>query len=90
MKLDKSQRHTAYIIAEAELPNYGYYGLCHLFDNVFDIELDNDYYFGNLKSLFPELWRERATGKGDTNAYLWDDDEQRRKALRNCIKKTAQ
>lgn len=90
-KLTRLQRYAAYCIMLAEM-EFGYKRLCYLCQDVFDIDLDDDYRFGNLKLLFPELWKNRGWLGGiireDGEAFLWGNSRERIEALKQRIIET--
>jgi len=88
MKLTKLQRHTAYIILLYETERNVFFELCHTFRYIADIELDDDGFFTNLKTMLPELWDKRGHGKNEKSAFLWDTDAERISAIKQCIEET--
>lgn len=83
MKLNRLQRHTAYIImlAEAEKMN-SYESLCGLWSNKITGRWPN-----RLHLLLPELFK-NAIYK-NRNWYWFDNKRQRIEALIKCVNKTA-
>lgn len=94
-KLDKLQRHTAYIILLAELKkkitedSHTYWGICELSYKFFAIDPDNDGRFRNMKLYYPELWERRDGGREEHSMWLWNNNTNRVIALQKSIKETA-
>lgn len=89
MKLTKDQRFTAYCIMLHEIRSYDARNICHAAKYLFELGLDDDFRFSNLKEYFPELWRKRKRGKNEESVYLWSSQEDRIKALEKCITETS-
>lgn len=87
MKLNKSQRFTAYCIMLHELTIHSW--ICEIASDCFGLELDNDMEFSNFKIYFPELWNNRHYKATGLSAFLWTGYTERREALLKSIKQTA-
>lgn len=89
MKLTKSERHTAYIIMLAEVEKTvlsSGVGFCHLCEKLWSIDLDNNGWFANFQKIFPELFDKRCNSV--MGCYLFDNWQQRKEALKQCIIET--
>lgn len=96
MKLNRLQRHTAYVImlAEAERPKrFKDYGLCELSYDVFEFKTEGSesHWVDNIRLFFPELYKKRTT---DDNLSKWFEYSKkgwnsRKKILKQCINETA-
>lgn len=93
MKLDKSQRFTAYCImlAEAETGEHFQWGICLLIERVFGLYCYTSFCMmpwkgiKNMKQYFPELY---AARKENDDPYWFSDWKQRINFLKKCIIET--
>lgn len=85
MKLRKDQRYTLYCILLEEYENGYFYGFCLWWFFEFQEVVWRD---KKLKKMLPELWRHRTTNVVDECDGWFNDNSERIKALKKCIKET--
>lgn len=83
MKLNRSQRFTAYCIMLKETEKGLYSGFCALWSDILDLK--TLYY--DFKSTLPELYAKKTNGQ--SSIYYFNNDKERRKALKQCIAETS-
>lgn len=92
MKLNKLQRHTAYILMLVEINKrpLRYGGFCEVINDVFDLDVCEPYKTGfpNFRETFPEIMN-KITRDEVQYVFLFSNWGERKTALEQCIKETA-
>lgn len=85
MKLTKLQRYTLYCILLQEYENNYRLGFCLWWHSEFGEIL---WHKGQFKKMLPELWDSRTTNVVYNCDSWFNDNTERIKALKQCIKET--
>lgn len=88
MKLNKSQRYTAYCLILEEIQNREIDGICLIWENLCN---DRTYGLGqvyHLGTALPELWSKKTKEVLTTTSSWFKDRKERIEALTQCINET--